>query len=232
MRRAYAIHTSVWTLAVLSVLVLPSSPALGLNFPWVPATDGNAVFSYVNGRNEGAADLYKTPTLMGYGFLFENTANFRSDGGGGAGQSTSNVAFAELTAVSNSLENITVREWGTYSVGAGQTAASVLTLQADMTLQVFLPGPPFISVTQFDIDNAFLDFKPDGTWESRGTLTPALGAWNNAWLSVSNTLVVESTAAPGSFFTKAGMEVIVPEPTSLVLLIVGITPVLRRRRRA
>lgn len=204
--------------------------ARATQFAWAPPTDTNALFSYSNGRNEGDANLLQTPTLTGFGFDFDKTLDFRSEGGGGITQSTANLAFAELLTVAGSLDSITVREWGTYSIGAGQDPYEVLTLDSAITLQVFLAGPPFLDVTQFDVDQAFLVFNPDGTWEARGTLVPGVGTWNDAWLTVSNTLVVESTAAAGSFFTKDGMQVVIPEPACLGLMLAGAIPFLRRRR--
>lgn len=221
------------SLCILAGFILTgvgSPTAWATQFAWDPVTDSNALFTYDNGRNEGDANLYQTPTLMGDGFFFDKTLNFRADGGGGIAQSVANLAFAELLVIADPLDTITVREWGTYSIGDGQIPLDVLTLTAGIQLQVFLPGPPFVSVTTHDIDQDFLIFNEDGTWEARGTLTPVLGAWSDAWLTVSNTLVVTGDAAPNSFFTKDGMEVLVPEPASLGLLLVGAIPFLRRRR--
>ena len=217
-------------LAGLIVMSLGSGSAWAIQFAWSPSADANGMFSYSNGRNEGDVNLLQTPTLTAFGFDFDQTLNFRSEGGGGVAESTANLAFAQLLSVVDPLDSITVREWGTYSIGAGQDPLDVLTLDADITLQVFLTTPPWLSVTQHSIDQDFLVFHPNGTWEARGTLTPTLGAWQNAWVTVSNTLVVESTAAAGSFLTKDGMEVLIPEPASLGLLLVGAIPFLRRRR--
>ena len=228
MKRLSGLRLNVNGVVGVAAVLICGGTALADTFPWTPASGSTSLFTYANGRNEGAADLYQNPTLLDFGFAFNDTTNFEATGGGGVAQSTANVAFVEMTAVS-ALNEIIVIERGTWGAGPLDDPTQVFTLQADVTLQTFVPS---FSVVQHDIDNEYLEFFTDGTWEARGTLIPTVANWQIAWLNLSNTLAVKADAAPGSFFRKDSMTVILPEPTSLGLLLVGSVALMRRRRSA
>jgi len=227
MKRLFGFRLGAVGVVALGAVLAFGGTALAAQFPWTPSAGSTSLFNYQNGRNEGVADLYQNPTVQDFGFVFNNTANFEAIGGGGAGATTANVAFVEMSAVS-ALNEITVIERGTWGAGPLDDPNLVFTLQADVTLQTFVP---MFSVVQHDIDNQYLEFFPDGTWEARGTLVPTVSNWQIGWINMSNTLQVKSTAAAGSFFRKESMTVVLPEPTSLGLLLVGSVALVRRRNR-
>jgi len=208
--------------------------AYAATFPWTNATGSNGQFQWASGENVGLANLYQDPAVLDVGFLFSNTANFRADGGGGSAASVSNLASASVISQAiGPLNGVFVHEWGIWSAGANDDPFQVFTLQADATLTVVLPAGG--GTTQFDIGANHLVFNPMdangvGTWEASGTLIPNGGDWTFGLLNFSNTLQVSSAAAPGSFFEKLGMQATIPEPASLVLLLMGAGPLLLRRR--
>ena len=81
-------------------------------------------------------------------------------------------------------------------------------------------------------------FYGDGTWEASYTLDAGVTAppyadqpWQRFQITVTNTIQVDGAAPAGSFIEKQGMQIIVPEPATVALLVLGIGSLVIRRRR-
>ena len=222
----------------VAVVLATTSVSLADIFSWSNASDSNGVFSWSNGRNEGVANLYQDPFVSTVGFAFTQPVDFKAVGGGGVGDSKTNVAKVDLVAQSMGLiGQIRVWEWGAWTAGPLDDLDTVFTLQADVTyLQpIFGPG----ASTQHDIDDDFFEWTlvstdPDGTrhgtWFSEGTLVSDFGPSPFGFVNVTNTLQVSSSAAAGSSFEKLGMQMVIPEPGSILFLLLGTAPLALRRR--
>lgn len=213
----------------VAVILAMTHVAPAAEFVWTNADDSNGQFQWANGRNVGDANLFQDPTVVSVGFMFENPQAFRAIGGGGVGGGASNTTSTTLTAQGlGTIDQIIIRESGIWSAGPGDDPNVVFTLQADISIQAIVPVP---MLTQLDFDSSLV-FNPNGTWTAEGVLTPAAGPFIIGILSASNTLQVSGAAAAGSFFEKTEMNIVVPEPASALLLVVGFgSLVLRRSRR-
>jgi len=181
---------------------------------WSNDSGSNSAFSWSGGQN--SQDHFGNPTVSDTGFRFNNTVGFRAEGGGGSGDSVSDIAQVLLTATSAPLSFFTVREWGTWSSDISDSSDFVV--QASIAVQSFSPPGPAVQV---DISGQTLVFDPDGTWYTQGTITAPGGGWFVGVFKVNNTIQVDGVAPAGSFIEKTGMQVTLPEPASIVLLLAG-----------
>lgn len=216
-------------IALISTLAMTSVALAGATtFAWTNANNSNGQFQWANGRNVGIENLYQDPTIVPAGFVFENPLNFGAIGGGGVGDGVTNTTSTTLTAQGlGTIDQIIIRESGIWSAGPGDDPNVIFTLQADISIQAVFPVSDF---TALDFDGSLV-FNPDGTWTAEGVLTPTAGPFIIGILSASNTLQVDGNAAPGSFFEKTAMTIIVPEPASALLLAVGFGSLMLRRSR-
>ena len=229
--------------AIVSALAMVSA-ASAAEFNWAQPTglSPGGGFSYSTGKNIGVANLYGEPTILNVGFDFNSTQNFQALGGGGSAGLANNIASTVVIAQGlGSITQIRIQEFGTWSApGLDPASLDQATLNSFfpftgiLGLQPISPG----GAQQFSNFSSSIVFNPDGTWTAEGTLIPATSGgsfFNIGAVTANNELRVSaSSAAPaGSTFEKLGSMVVVPEPTTIVLLLAGLAPLsLRRRRRS
>jgi hypothetical protein len=206
---------------------------------WANATGANSAFGWSAGMNN--VGLYGNPTVYDWGFSFEDTVNYRSEGGGGPGNIatdwarwTSNVATA-TPSPGPSVLFVRVIEWGYWGTGeVGEPMHPDLDptdFSALSTFNVsrFVPSPGNSGTLQVPIT-----FYPNGIWYAERTLSQpwvAATGMDRFQVRVDNSLQVLGTAPPNSFIEKAAMIVITPEPTTVLFLLAGFTPLALRRSR-
>ena len=201
-----------------------ASPALGQNSAW----------GWTDGKNTSAEHFSGDPTINESGLYFNSTLNFMAE----IGQSLSVTDTAQLNIDTSpgdvplgaALTQFTVREWGTWNIpaGSGLEPQDIFTLQADV---IVLRLEPFPGFSTMNIAPSVI-FLPDGTWQTSGVLAAPLGGWEAGQFKVTNTLQVLGSAPLGSSIEKTGMQMIVPEPGTIGLLMMASGITLLRRRRA
>jgi hypothetical protein len=232
--------------AVVAVVLGSISATNAWAVAWTNATGANTSFGWASGMNN--IGLYGDPTVTSWGFTFLDTVNYRATGGGGSGgfasdwtRVTTDVATA-VPAPGASMQFIKVVEWGFWGTGeVGQPMHPDLDpsdFSALSTFQVFRFAPAPTGTTGALV--VPITFNPDGTWMAErvldgdvyfATTDPTETWWNRAQLRVDNSLQVLGTAPPGSFIEKAGMNIIVPEPTTVFFLVAGLGSLALRRSR-
>ena len=215
--------------ALVSALAM-ASVVSAAEFDWsVPAgTAPGATFNYQTGKNVGDANLYGDPTVLSAGFNFNNTLSFEAVGGGGSAGLANNLTSAFLISTGlGPITQLTVREFGTWSAPGGEAPTDILNFTGIIGLQPISPG----GAQQFSIFSNSIIFNQDGTWTAEGSLVPNAGFFMIGSITVENILGVEATATAGSSFEKLGSLVIVPEPTTVALLLAGLGSLALRRRR-
>ncbi len=250
------VAVSAGTAAILLAFTGTASAAVA----WGNASGSNAGFGWSGGQNNidpVTGPGFGTPTVYTWGFDFANPVNFRSEGGGGVGDTTEDFARVTMDralstpAGAPAFHFIRVREWGTYDLGdyTGDPTA-YLTVQADFSVFRFSPtplgntGPVIISSTSAPpVFTPYDAQAPEngGTWYADRILVAgevgnppyANLDWNKFQITVTNAIQVDGTAPAGSFIDKTGMQIITPEPGSVLLLVAGMgSLMLRRSRRA
>ena len=223
-------------LALLAqVLVLPvvlaHSPANAA--PWANPTGTNERFEWSAGQNTN--DMLGDPVNIAQGLFFTGMTGFRAEGGGGVGDSIVDLASAVVNTASvgaDPLNHYNVREWGTWNIGGPQGAVNpedVFAVQADVSV---LRIQPEFWLTQADITDMSLVFFPDGTWVTEGSiLSPAEpGEWIEGLFKASSSLQVDGAAPAGTWIQLDGVQMTLPEPGSMSLILLGGSLVLLRRR--
>jgi hypothetical protein len=227
---------------------------------WANASGSNATFGWSGGQNNydpAAGPGFGNPTAYTWGFDFANPVNFRSDGGGGIGDTTQDFARVTVDRAGSTPSGapafhfIRVREWGTYDLGdfAGNPT-TYLTVQADFSVFRYSPTPPgntgaviIASTAQPPVFTPYDVQAPEngGTWYADRILVAGAAGnpsfanldWNKFQITVTNAIQVDGAAPAGSFIEKTGMQIIIPEPASMLLIVAGMgSLVLRRSRRA
>lgn len=224
------------TLLIAGLGLTVVGPAQASPIPWSNSSGSNAAFGWSNGENN--TGRFGNPTVTTAGFLFNQMDAFIAQGGGGGGASTTDFARM-IVNVANStppgapaVHQIIVQEWGTWSASAGSVPAD-FAVQADFAVFRYLPTPLGTTGSL----SLPVTFNSNGTWTASRTLTA--GAPNNPpfanldWrkfqMTVTNTIQVNGSAPAGSFIEKTNMWIIIPEPASLLLVLGGLLPLVRRR---
>jgi len=155
-----------------------------------------------------------------------------------SGTNVGNISIPNDNVAPNAdlITDIIVRESGTYVSNDPLADFSVL---ATLVVTQVAPNPPlpflpFDSVSAFTAD---VNFNPDGTWDVQfvfeadksSILSPT--GFDTFRLDLTNQLqLLPSGIANGSSITKLRSDVIIPEPASAAMLLLGSTLVLIRRR--
>ena len=114
------------------------------------------------------------------------------------------------------------------SVPGGEAPEDVFNFTLILGLAPIFPG----GAQQFSVLSDTIVFNQDGTWTAEGTLVPNAGSFNIGSVTAENILGVEATAIDASTtFTKLGSTLLIPEPTTVALLLAGLGPLVLRRRR-
>jgi hypothetical protein len=223
------------SVGVVGAVALLMSPATALAGPWGNASGSNSAFAWSGGASN--TNLFGDPTINQHGFFFNDTDNFRAEGGDGVSDSASDFARVTLntsTVGAPAIHEITVFEWGSWSHDISEIGD--FTFQADYSILRYLPSP-FAASGSLSMT---WDFQPDGTWTCARKLTageagnpPASDQdWIYFQITVTNTIQVNGTAPADSWIQKEGMRIVVPEPASGMLLLMGLgAAALRRSRR-
>jgi hypothetical protein len=220
--------------AVLVVGILAAgSPALAGNWT-LNASGANARFGWSGGYNN--TNHFGNPTVNTTGFFFTAPVNFKAQLG-----TPSVTDYARVRINTNDatpapaagITDILVREWGNYSGQIGDFIVG-----ADYSITRYTPTP----FGQTGILTMPVVFNPGGTWYSERWLhvgdpvpTNPSFLWNQPavdfLIKVTDTIQVAAQAAQnGAWIDKKGMEIIVPEPSVLALMIVSGLLLIRRLR--
>lgn len=219
---------------VAAVVLLAGTTAAHAS-SWTNAVGANAAFGWESGFNN--TDHFGDPTVNTDGFFFTNPVDFKAQLGIESVTDFARVRIDTKDAIPSAADPITVIrvvEWGTYS---GQI--SDFTLQADYSIIRYDPTP----VRNTGLLTADAVFDPDGTWYWErwlhvGDTVPGFPPNPFTWvaarefqITVTNTIQVEPDAAQGgAWIQKNGMVIIIPEPSTLLLLAFSGVVMLRRFR--
>ncbi|MCG8404599.1 MAG: PEP-CTERM sorting domain-containing protein [Phycisphaerales bacterium] len=204
--------------------------------PWSNPTGTNERFAWYDGQNQSGR--FGDPVNINAGLFFTNTVDFRASVSGNPDDlGVHDIAQAlvntdDVGAVP--LNHYNVREWGRWHIpeGSGLTPHDAFTVQADISVLRTVPSPLF---TQLDITGVVMVFNPDGTWYTKGSILspPPPGEWTEGLFKASSTLQVDGSAPSGTWIQLDGMQMTLPEPGSMALLLAGCSfMLLRRRHRA
>ncbi len=200
--------------------------------PWENDTDSgsNARCEWYSGEHMFANKVHGSPTVIEDGFHFLNEwgdMDF-SAAMGESIQAGVQVTVDTVAAGTDPIEFVTVREWGTWGgvladVGVQPSFSIFDWTNYQDTGELELPDPVIES---------------DGTWHVETTLVfePGNGlGWPfndpQAVLQITvKNLLSASGTDPSTFVGKTGLEIVIPEPSSLWLLL-GFGPLLIRRAR-
>ena len=208
-----------------AVVVAAGMPALAS--PWTNEEGANSAFGWSGGNN--TSDHFGDPGVTPAGFFFHDLDDFRADGGGGFSETTADTANVTVDTrdadpvPGPAIDMMLVREWGTWQ---GDDFAADFVVNASVMLfrQWPLPpsplGPVMMTVTHDDEEH---------TWSAQTVIE--LDAWNRFDVSVNDSITVNSSAPANSWIEKTGMEIIVPEPTSMLFLLGGFGMLAVRRSR-
>ncbi len=236
----FAIAKRPELVCLAAVAALAAVPAFAES-PWAFNDSGaNSRFGWDGGTyNTGK---FGSPTVSPNGFYFLQPDDFRAEVSGSL-QATDfarvNVdVHAAVPAAADAVDTILVEEWGEWS--SDVSSASDFTVQADFAVFRYAPGMPG---STFSLTMP-VTFNPDGTWYAAralnvgdsvpGDIVPGF-AWDQAvedfQITVTNTIQVDGAAPTGSWIAKNGMDIVVPEPASMVLVLAGAGLALSRRSR-
>jgi hypothetical protein len=207
---------------LVAIAVLATGPSAFAG-SWAFNTSGsNTRFAWSNGMHmPGYPDVtaHGSPSVTQDGFFFTNAygdMHFRADAGGKETVQASVYAYMNVTGAP--VDQFTVREYGTW--GGDLSALSV---QADFL--VF----DWVTFTDTAVDMPDVTFLSNHTWFTEYSYVPdpTLTEFD---ISVVNMISATNTVTPGTFIEKTGLEIIVPEPTT-ILLVLAAMPLLGRWNR-
>lgn len=197
------------------------------------ASGANTAFGWSGGQNN--TDRFGDPTVSVNGFLFESMDNFKATTSLTSVTDFARVTISTLTALGGpapALDTIRIIEWGTFEGDLADVG-----VQADFSAFRTAPIPPAPYSTgalSLPNDNTIFDVLNKTWYTERTLLVGDLPNWsvafNTVQITVTNTVQVEAGAPAGTFIEKNGMRIIVPEPSTCVLLAIGMIPLLRRRK--
>jgi hypothetical protein len=226
------IHVICIGLAV--VILAAGSPALASNWTF-NASGANQRFGWSAGKNN--TDHFGNPTVTTAGFFFFAPVNFKAQLGTPSVTDYASVRINTNNALpvpAAGITDILVREWGTFS---GQIAD--FTVGADYSITRYTPSPYGQTgiLTMPVVFNAVNNTWYSERWLHVGDPVPTNPGflWNQPAvdfiIKVTDTIQVASQAAQnGAWISKRGMEIVVPEPSALALMIISGLLLMRRSR--
>jgi hypothetical protein len=226
---------SICALLIIAVLATTSS-VFGANWTF-NSSGSNERFGWSSGKHESLPDgsAFGSPVVDATGFLFNNTygdMQFLAQVGGpqtvNAGISVKVNTAGSTPSGAPPIDTITVREYGTWGGNLPD-----LGVQADFNITEYVTG--YVNDTG-PINLPPVTFNTDGTWMTQyvfviGPSNPFGDPWTGSFnglpvapladfkIRVRDLIGAQGTI-PGTFIEKTGMQIIVPEPSSLLALLV------------
>lgn len=234
------------TLSGIGAFALAGTWVLAAPVPWTSPSGSNSEISWSNGQSDKG--LFGDPIVSGTTFLFF-PSSFEATASNGSAQTTSDrLSFKVTAAPGKEISSITIKEVGDWSIEGG---GSVKASGALYVTKLNSPGigslwTDTLDVVYQDLDNSTTYTSParptspgGGTWEGIYTINLPSGV-TSIQIVLNNILQATSTAGGTAFIQKKvvggpgeddpQIEVVIPEPASLGLLLFGAAGLLRRRR--
>lgn len=198
--------------------------------PWDTPAGNNTRFAWNGGQNTDA-NYFESPTITDQGFFF-SPSNFRAEVTvAGLGDVAADVALVDIDVFGADggggappIDYFKIAEWGTYS---GNIADFSVKADANVTRVIPPTGPTGV----LDLAAVSWDYNGPGTWYTQRTFwLDDPPNWSLFAVTYSNSIEVEGDAPVGSFIEKNGAIIILPEPSSLAVLLVGLGLTTARRR--
>ncbi|MBN2447874.1 MAG: PEP-CTERM sorting domain-containing protein [Phycisphaerae bacterium] len=186
-------------------------------------------FDFANGGSDNG--LFGEPQLVG-GNTFVFTPNdFRAESTDGVAATAQDRLFIDITMHTNAaLGGILIQERGAYGItGQGSVSASGDLVITDLSGLPRSTSAPLVTNPVFPVTSG------NGNW--MGSLDLDVSSdfpeWTTFRIELNNILDATSTAGSTSFISKtlAGTQLeitIIPEPTSIALLLIGLVAIRRR----
>lgn len=230
----------------LSALVAPSTTFAAV--PWTTPSGSTPLMSYSGGQSDGG--LFGDPVVSGSTFLFF-PSNFKATSSNGVAQTTSDRMSVVVNApAGKTIQKVTITELGDWAITGG---GSVKASGALYITKLNSPGFGTVSKDQlhtnyYDSSNVLVLPNPStlgtssGDWDGKFEITLPAGT-TSVQVVLNNILQATSTANGTSFIEKKVLggpdngdpqfkiDVVVPEPTSAGMMVLGGAAVLLRRRR-
>ena len=214
-------------LLFLLVFALPVAmfiPTANATIYWQNPSGSADDFDYSNGGSDNG--LFGEPNVIGNTLLFEPD-NFRAESHDGTSDITSDrLQFDILIHPGKEIKGIRIVEQGDYEI---HLAGTIMTTGA-----MFLTN-----LSEYEVVSETFQMTPampintsgDGPW-SGGVEFDSLG-WTKMRVVLNNNLIALSQAGTFSWTEKkrVEIEIIVPEPTTVTLLAMGMAVFLRSKRK-
>jgi hypothetical protein len=207
---------------------------LGAGIPWGNAS-GSApgFFSWENGNNE--TNLFGDPIPIGNQLVFF-PSNFRAESTGGVPDQAFDKLTVDITAeVGFNITQINIHEIGDYAIlGQGASAQA----SGGLVVTPLISNSAIIKADALDTTPGMPVTSGSGLWTGNASVTYSLqNGVTKIRLVFDNTLQATSDADSTSLIdkkvTQGGIIIeIIPEPTTIGLLLCGAPVLLRRRRGA
>jgi hypothetical protein len=202
--------------------------------PWTNESGSNARFAWSDGQSDdgglGEGGLWGDPIVTIEGFFFDDVNPlFRAEAPDADNiVSAMSVNLSTLGAdpvPADPLTELHITEWGTYTGMWEEVAASSGTV---LLIPISPSGPPT------NLGQLTMTHDPDTlSWmASMNIYFDEIGGGfpsevNILGLDVTNHLIATGTSS----IQKTGAKVLVPEPTTAMLVLCGLIPIVSRRRR-
>jgi len=191
-------------------------------------------FSWANGSND--TNLFGDPIPLANGLLF-NPSNFKASSSGGVPSTASDKINVDITAgAGQQILQINILEAGDFGipVAGPNTSVNVFGTLVTTPLPPSPPGLPLVTplVVTPGMPRTAVG---NGTWQGIATAVVGPGGVTKVHLALDNVLQATSDANTTSFIEKKVtqaviIQVILPEPGTIGMLLCGAPLLLRRRR--
>ena len=233
--------TSVWGVGLvgLGILALCAVQASAATL-WPSNSSGsNSRFGWSGG--EYSTGRFGSPNVDPAGFHFVNPVNFKAE----RGVLNTATDFVDVNvnvdtatpAPADPLPTILIKEWGIWHSNSGLVSGNVAA-GPTTSLTGIRPEAGISAVHSFGSAVTYGPYDSGlgyGTWYAEYLYTPSLSKpiperlpWVEVVITVTDNLYALST---GSWIQKDGMEIIIPEPSTVLLLLGGFGAMFGRSRR-